>query len=270
MLKQRVITAVCLGIVFAWVVFSAGNLPFTVSMGVVAATAGWEWARLSGLRSTPEKMAYALLVTLCAMSPAYLDYAHTPPLLACALVTGAWMIASAFLLRNVTPRDLDNEKSIPRLIAGVLLLTTVTWSALWLRNSPSGSPLFLVYALSIVWVADIGAYFVGKAFGRKKLASNISPGKTVERLAGGMNAVAVWTALAVAVEVFDSTVAALILASLVAGLLSVAGDLMESYLKRSVRIKDSGRILPGHGGVLDRIDGVLAALPVFTLIVLLF
>jgi len=123
---------------------------------------------------------------------------------------------------------------------------------------------WLLYGLMLVWVADIGAYFSGKRFGRHKLAPAISPGKTLEGLYGAVVAVCVYTVIAANYFGLDiaNTVFLLVLAVILT-LVSVAGDLFESVLKRERGVKDSGTILPGHGGILDRIDSVLAAMPVF-------
>jgi phosphatidate cytidylyltransferase len=123
---------------------------------------------------------------------------------------------------------------------------------------------WLLYGLMLVWVADSGAYFSGKRFGRNKLAPAISPGKTREGLYGAVAAVCVYSVIAAyyfGLDIKDATY--LLLLAVVLTLVSVAGDLYESVLKRERGVKDSGAILPGHGGVLDRIDSVLAAMPVF-------
>mgnify|MGYP001823248173 FL=1 len=123
---------------------------------------------------------------------------------------------------------------------------------------------WLFYALSLVWVADIGAYFSGKNFGKNKLEPHISPGKTIEGLAGGVIATSLYTlAAAYFFELSMEKTVLLVLLSVIVTLISVSGDLFFSFLKREAGLKDSGRILPGHGGILDRIDSVLAAMPVF-------
>jgi phosphatidate cytidylyltransferase len=122
----------------------------------------------------------------------------------------------------------------------------------------------LLYLLSLVWVADIGAYFIGKRFGRNKLAPAISPGKTREGLFGGLASSLLWmTVVYQFSEGWGFALLPFLLISVVTSLASVCGDLFESVLKREAGVKDSGKLLPGHGGVLDRIDGVLSATPVF-------
>jgi len=153
-----------------------------------------------------------------------------------------------------------------KLAAGTLAIVPA-WAALVLvhHGEPNGHR-WLLTALAIVWAADSGAYFAGRAFGRRKLAPRISPNKTVEGLLGGLAAGLVvalgfgWLAGVAAADI-----GWLLLVAALAVLASVLGDLFESLLKRHAGAKDSGSVIPGHGGVLDRIDGVLAALPVFAL-----
>ena len=157
------------------------------------------------------------------------------------------------------------EKSAVRTLCGVLLLSAAWLSMVELKALESGDA-WLLLILLIVWAADIGAYFSGKRWGRVKLAPHVSPGKTREGMYGGLVAVGL-TVLAFSWwnELTFSSVVYLMLLSLVVGLVSVMGDLFESLLKRHAGVKDSGTILPGHGGVLDRIDSILAAAPLYYL-----
>jgi phosphatidate cytidylyltransferase len=127
-------------------------------------------------------------------------------------------------------------------------------------------PAWLFYALSVVWVADIGAYFSGKKFGKNKLAPHISPGKTKEGFAGAVMATTIYTLVASYYFELNTELAfILVMLSIIITFISVSGDLYISFLKREAGLKDSGMILPGHGGMLDRIDSMLAAMPVFLL-----
>jgi phosphatidate cytidylyltransferase len=127
-------------------------------------------------------------------------------------------------------------------------------------------PAWLFYALSLVWVADSGAYFAGKKFGKNKLAPNISPGKTREGLLGAVLSTSLYTlAASYYFELDRDRAVLLVLLSVIVTIISVSGDLYISFLKREAGLKDSGNILPGHGGMLDRVDSVLAAMPVFLL-----
>jgi phosphatidate cytidylyltransferase len=159
----------------------------------------------------------------------------------------------------------------PLLLVGAPLLTAMAWIALVrLHALPSGGPVLVLTLLILVWLADSAAYFTGRAFGRHRLAPVVSPGKTVEGLAGAMaGAAALGSALAGLGVVDSAGVMITIALCVVVAVLSVAGDLFESFAKRAAGQKDSGHLLPGHGGVLDRIDSLIAAAPVFVLGLLL-
>ena len=151
------------------------------------------------------------------------------------------------------------------LVLGVFVVLVTVVAVQYLRShAPNGSPYLLLYALSIIWVMDIGAFFSGRRFGRNKLAPLISPGKTREGVYGGLLATAILMVLILASADFaDGNAAKLVLATMLAAGASIIGDLSESRMKRAADMKDSSQLLPGHGGVLDRIDSVLAAIPVF-------
>lgn len=151
-------------------------------------------------------------------------------------------------------------------VATAILSITTGWFALgWIRLQPEGSWLILLLLL-IVWAADTGAYFSGKAFGKRKLAAHISPGKTRAGLLGGLVAATLVALVAANLMPLESIEPLpLVLLSLLTALVSVGGDLMISLHKRTSGIKDSGNLLPGHGGMLDRLDSLLAAAPFFAL-----
>ncbi len=159
----------------------------------------------------------------------------------------------------------DNSYRVISLATAIMTITTGWFALSWLRLQPEG-PWLILLLLLIVWAADTGAYFAGKAFGKRKLAQHISPGKTQAGLLGGLVA-APLIALLAARWMPMETIApvALILLSLVTALVSVGGDLVISMHKRTSGFKDSGNLLPGHGGILDRVDSLLAAAPFFAL-----
>ena len=168
---------------------------------------------------------------------------------------GLWFAALAWMFFFPTPI----AKPVAW-ICGVLVLVPA-WLALDFLYLQS--PALMLFALLIVWVADIGAYFVGKGFGRVKLAPQISPGKTWEGALGGLCAVMVLAAIGA--QVFEIDIAVLLPFCLAVAMISIVGDLTESMFKRNAGVKDSGTLFPGHGGVLDRIDSVTAAAPLFAL-----
>ncbi len=224
---------------------------------------------MCGLRSSLHRGAYMLLAGSTAVVPIFTGIRELPPLYIAGSGFVFWVIAAVFLLRDRVPAALNDRIDIWRMVIAVPLFSVVIWGLVWLRESGPGSPLLFIYVFCIVWLADIGAYFAGRRWGRRKLAPNTSPGKTIEGAIGGMVAVAVWAMIFAFVAPFPFPALLLFIASMSAGVFSVFGDLFESSMKRSAGIKDSGAILPGHGGILDRIDSVLAAVPVFVFVVAL-
>ncbi|WP_318262619.1 phosphatidate cytidylyltransferase [Spiribacter roseus] len=264
MLKQRVLTAVPLALVVLAIVWWA---PGIWTQGVMAAAmvmAAWEWADLAGLRAGAARLGYAGLVAGLIAVAALLDV----PARAGWQVPGLiWWLGIAVWLLSVSRRS-----AIPPLpgwlrgAAGLITLT-LAWLSVSAIHARSGlGPLWLTLLMGLVWGADIGGYFAGRRFGRRRLAATISPGKTWEGVAGGL-----LLALLVALGVERVSAGAagdmpglawLLPVTVMVVVFSVVGDLAESLLKRQAGRKDSGRLLPGHGGLLDRIDALLAAAPV--------
>lgn len=233
-------------------------VPPAVARFVIAAViiaGAWEWGGFLFAANRTGRLAYlafvAALMGLTWFNMA--DAAWLDNLFRIALAW--WIMALVWMLFFPTP--------IPAAITWICgaLVLVPAWAALDYLYSQS--PELLVFALLIVWFADIGAYFVGKGFGRVKLAPAISPGKTWEGVLGGLTAVTVLAAAGSAV--FDIDVAVLVPFCLAVTMLSIVGDLTVSMFKRTAGVKDSGSLFPGHGGVLDRIDSVSAAAPLFAL-----
>ena len=255
MLKQRIFTALIALAVIGVVLFA---LPAPVARGFVAAliiAGAYEWGGFIGDGERAMRLAYVVFIgiLIAALFTAIADSVTLERVLQVALAW--WVVALVWMLFFPTP--------IPAVISwlcGALVLVPA-WAALdfLYRHSPQ----LLVFALLIVWIADIGAFFVGKGFGRVKLAPKISPGKTWEGVLGGLTAVLVLAA--VGSQVLDIDIAVLVPFCLAVAMLSVVGDLTVSMFKRTAGVKDSGSLFPGHGGVLDRIDSVTAAAPLFAL-----
>lgn len=273
MLKQRVITAVLLLLVLLPALFYQDAAPFNLLALLFIGAAAWEWARLNGYDMPASYLAGAL----CALTCAGLWWAgglvQTLPRV--WLVTGAvWVLLGSWVLRAGVPAWGQLNRSF-RLGLGLLALV-VTWLAVAQARLVGTNFLLSVFAL--VWVADIGAYFAGRTWGgrlvKRKLAASISPGKSWEGVWGGMVAVLLlawaWTRFDLwtqaTVPSFYSHLAErgavfVVIACLFLAAMSVVGDLFESLVKRSAGVKDSSRLLPGHGGVLDRVDALLPSLP---------
>ncbi len=270
MLKQRIITAIVLLAILLPAMFHSPGVFAAVALVLIAAGA-WEWGRFSGYGDKPSMLVGLACVVLCAGSW-YAGLLVRPLPVLWSAVGALWVLGGAWLLRGGVPLWARIPRAV-RLLAGLLAL----WMA-WLAVAKARmvGVNFLLSVLVLVWAADIFAYFAGRAFGRRKLAPAISPNKSWEGVWGGMTGVVV---LALAWVWADAQFVArldsvsfhsrlwvhgwwfLLIAVLFMAAMSVVGDLVESLIKRSVGLKDSSGLLPGHGGVLDRVDALLPTLP---------
>lgn len=255
MLKQRILTALIALSVLAIVLFFVPPVVARAAVVVLILAGAWEWGGFLAGESNGARIAYTLFIG--ALVGALLVAQDNPLVVenVFRLALVWWLSALVWMLFFPTP--------IPRALTWVCgaLVLVPAWAALdfLYRQAPD----LLIFVLLIVWVADIGAFFVGKGFGRVKLAPQISPGKTWEGVLGGLTAVVLLAA--VGSRYFDIDVAVLVPFCVAVAMLSVVGDLTVSMFKRTAGIKDSGSLFPGHGGVLDRIDSVTAASPLFAL-----
>lgn len=266
MLKDRVITAVVMAAVFIGILFFCPPSVFTGFVMLVTAIGAWEWANLCHLAGPRGRALYtAAVIVLSTALMAMLHWSHWLRLEQLLMLSCAWW-ALALLWVQGYPSSAVLWRSIwARMVMGVLVLVPAFLSLVHLRSFPDGH-WYVIAVVLLVAAADIGAYFAGRRFGRHKLAPNVSPGKSWEGVLGGLVAVSVISL--VFAQLRDANVGVVLAVALPAALVSVIGDLLESMLKRYRGVKDSGSILPGHGGVLDRIDGLVAAIPVFTLAVI--
>lgn len=261
MLKQRILTALALLPPVLLVIFFTSSLTLFMIFGVVGLLIAWEWTALMGLQRTEQRLAY-LMLTAVTLALLWLLRTQAQWIFMVSLI---WWCLALCLMPGF-PTNLEGRKPGAALM-GVLGQVLIPPAIFALVNLHGKGVWVLLFALVLVWVADIGAYFAGRAFGRHKLAPLISPGKTFEGAAGGLVLCILW-AWGVGPSVFGiagEALVILVLLSLVVGIFSIAGDLTESAFKRLSGVKDSGSILPGHGGLLDRTDSLLAAMPVFAL-----
>lgn len=261
MLKQRLLTAAILIPLVVWGVLALPNTVFAVLLAVIVIAGFWEWASLMGIAEPLDRLMYILVAI------PFMWFGGTLP---AGMLVGAtvgavwWLVAIAWMLRfNVRPAVVP-----PSLItgggAGMLTLVPAWMALVVLHGSESYGPRYVLFLMVLIWLADTGAYFAGRLWGSRKLAANISPGKTWE---------GVWGALAMTMvmglaggrllEVDPVMLPAFVSLCVITVAFSIAGDLLESMFKRRAGVKDSGKLLPGHGGVLDRIDSLTAAAPVF-------
>lgn len=275
MLRTRVITAVILLIVLLGVLLYGGETGWNLFVLVVLTAAYWEWAKLGQLDPHPS-IYYAILgAATCLIASYFLDLQSQGfPLLALASVF--WVAFAPWCLRNVSVGVLGNPY-----LYGLTGLILIGAAGLALVITKTYGIVFLLSAIAICFAADIFAYFFGKTFGKRKLAPRISPGKSWEGAIGGaFSVVAIsWAVVALADQypVLNNTWQVMAFERwhpvvftfwlLVLSAYSVVGDLFESMLKRKANMKDSSQLLPGHGGVLDRIDAQLPVLPLAILLV---
>ena len=288
MLGQRIVTAVVLLALLVPAMLSSAGWPFPVLTMILVAAAGWEWARLNGAESAMALgFGVALLVACVASAPTAVQ--GRVPAGIWVGVAGVWILGGAWVLRQGVDGWRRNSRWLTWPVG--MLALWVAWMAL--TSARAQGLAFLLSVLCLVWVADIAAYFGGRALGRRKLAPSISPGKSWEGVWSGVAGVLLlawgWTALespagllpgashdlsgpaGAAASSWGSSVFSQLFARfglawgvplvvLLTGM-SVVGDLFESLVKRAAGAKDSSRLLPGHGGVLDRIDALLPVFP---------
>lgn len=258
MLRTRLLAAAVMipaAVLWAWL---APPMVFAVVAALVVLAAAWEWAGLAGTTSLPARLAWLVLILgflVLAWWGARWQLHGSWPLL--AVFALFWALMAAHLKWG----GARNSRS-GLLLQGVWVLVPAFFALLLIRQQAGGTGLIFAL-LVVVWGADAGAYFAGRAFGRHKLAPRISPGKTWEGLLGGLLLAAVAGALA---SLWCAVpVQGLVPLAVATAAFSVVGDLVESRLKRAADAKDSGHLIPGHGGVLDRVDSLGAAAPVFAL-----
>ncbi len=261
MLKLRIATAAVLGCVVLAGLFLLKSDWTVFAFGAVLTAGAWEWAGFGGLRSKPARAGYAAAIAvLLTLAWRWTD--SPPHLLALLAVACTWWVI-AFLWLALAPMSHQPRLA---LLCGVPVLVPAFVALARLDAAHRGSvrgPEIVLWLVFLVIAADIGAFFVGRTLGRRKLAPQVSPGKTWEGAAGGLIAVALvaWGGAAY----FGLRVGECVGFGCAVGIFSVIGDLTESMFKRSAGLKDSGALLPGHGGILDRIDSVTAAAPLYAL-----
>jgi phosphatidate cytidylyltransferase len=274
MLRQRIITALVLLAILLPALFYSTYLPFACVMLALIAAAGWEWGKLNGYGQGVSLLFGFEILALCLLSWA-LGLLQQSLLGVWIVASVAWVLGGAALLRVGVPGWPRIVKPV-RVVGGLLALWVAWMAAVQARMMGIN---FLLSILLLVWVADIFAYFAGRALGlrftRNKLAPSISPGKSWEGVWGGVAGVVVlalcwvWadaSAHATGASLYTRLAARgwwmLLIGVVLLAAMSVVGDLVESLIKRSAGAKDSSNLLPGHGGVLDRVDALLPALPI--------
>ncbi len=263
MLKQRIITALALAIVFAGTIMLADHRWVVVLFSVALFAAGYELVTLTLKPGANLGLAIAIVFAVLFwlssdFSGVGVNYYQS--------LTGLllWIAIFGYLLCYRFSGQWSLSMRLLQFFLGMSLLWICVHGLVFIHQYFNQGGWILLYLLTLVWVADIGAYFSGRKFGKYKLAPGISPGKTWEGVAGGIVLNLGWMLIVFQIgEGWNLALWQFLLIGLATSVISIIGDLYESVLKREASVKDSGRLLPGHGGVLDRIDSVIAATPVF-------
>lgn len=266
--QKRILSTVVLGPLLLWAIVTLQGEAFSLLLALLLLPAAWEWGQLSGQTQNWPRAEYALLLIALFYMSRYI------PLQWLLWIAVAWWIGALYWLRGYPEQHgwLFRRWTSP--VVGIVILIPA-WRALELIHQQEQGVGLLFFLLLLIWGADIGAYLVGVRFGSRKLAPKVSPGKSIEGVAGGMVTsmlVVVVAYLSGAVSGVTSEVSliALLLSVVVIVVFSVVGDLVESAYKRHAGIKDSGQLIPGHGGILDRVDSLTAAAPLYLSLLILF
>lgn len=269
MLKQRIITSLVLTPLVIWCVFSMPDLYFSLFILLLVGLSSWEWGHLSGIEATFSKALYTIvsLITLILLIW-FLDISINTFYILLGISIAWWLyrIICILVYKKPVNSNLSDEPkgtNITTAIVSIVALIIPLYSIVFLRNTYD-FPGYLFYLLMTIWTADVFAYFSGKYFGKRKLAPHVSPGKTWEGVYGAL----VGTSLGAMIGVFSFGFTVqdgikFFILTLIVVVISIFGDLSESLYKRQNAIKDSGNLLPGHGGILDRVDSLVAAAPFY-------
>ncbi len=268
MFKHRLITALIIAPVFIAAIIFLQSGYIAVILGVTVLIGGWEWTRLVGLqKNILARVSYCMLLAFVFWACWY--YVDQPdwPLNMFIISAGFWLLAIFWIMRFPLGEKVTLGNIFIKCATGLLVLVP-TWVALVILHKVGYS--WFIYLLVLIWVADSGAYFAGKAWGNTKLAPKVSPGKSWEGVAGALIMGSIYAVAGTYwLEINPANKLAFVLLSIMIIPVSILGDLFESMMKRHSGFKDSGNILPGHGGILDRIDSLTSAAPIFVAGILL-
>ncbi len=263
MLRQRILTALILIPIVVLAVLKLPTLYFALVLALIIALGAWEWAALSGFKTDISRVSFVLLVLLLSFGIyLYCDDNCKDIFVYIGLIW--WMLAFICVIAHQLEMFSITRQPLLRAIIGLLVIIPAWLSLVMLHAHPAQGAFFVLLLFVLIWVADSAAYFAGRRWGKHRLASRVSPGKSWEGVLAGFIAAALlgaayawWQGMAMVPIVLFSIL------SLVTVACSVMGDLFESLIKRTANLKDSGNLLPGHGGVMDRIDSLTVAAPVF-------
>ncbi|NVK72861.1 phosphatidate cytidylyltransferase [Marinomonas sp. CT5] len=264
MLLPRVLSAIVMAVLFVCAVFVLEERNFILALAAVVFIAGWEWARLSGVRNQFGRVAFAAVIGFSC----YLVMNFNLQKMSLCIAPLLWGLALYWVVRY--PDQLVWRLKFSRLLFGICILVT-TWCALVVLKQSDNFVVWVLLLMGLIWGADSGAYFAGRAFGKTKLARFVSPGKSWEGVFGGLVLTQVGVLIFSLLSGFESSQwAVLAIIAFLTSSVSVLGDLTESLFKRHEELKDSSHLIPGHGGVMDRVDSLTAAAPIYVLLLSVF
>lgn len=255
-LKQRIVTGSVLALLVIIAIFSLPIFEFTIIVALIATMAVWEWCRLINLQNSILRLGYILLTLVLF----FICLRFFPQkILYLALIW--WLISCVFILFYPRLQKIWRH-SLVLAAVGILIIVAFAIAIIDLRILGPG---YLLWGLFLVWGADTGAFAIGRRYGKHKLAAHVSPNKTIEGFLGGLALTIIFAVIGgLLLNVPSRHWLAFLLLAVVVNIAAVIGDLFESMTKRSANLKDSGNWLPGHGGLLDRIDSLMCALPIFS------
>lgn len=263
MLKQRIITAAILIPLVIWSILNASAQGFTYGLAVILFLATLEWNNFVSYKNKINGWLFSIIVTSSFL---YLEYLANLGFIKYVIYSSLiwWLISLPLLFTFPFKASHFLQHKPAKIIVGFIMLLSTFLALNLLRNSIEYGSNYVLYLLIIIWIADSGAYFAGRTWGKHKLIPNVSPGKSWEGVIGALAATLIASFFALDILNISSAYSiSFILVTLVTVIYSVIGDLSESMFKRMAGVKDSGNILPGHGGILDRIDSLTSGLPIF-------
>ena len=280
MLKQRIMTALILIPAVVGLIYLLPTFIVALVFAAIVLLGGREWSKMVPCTTAKSQKLFLLAISVLLLVGYFISFSSTLVLIICMFAVAWWSFVLLWLWQVRTSGH-EAAQSVGRVtglaqclvgsprnkaVIGLATLLPCFIAITYLHTSAEYGAHYVFYCMSLMWAADSGAYFAGKKWGNRKLAPGVSPGKTIEGVTGGCVAAAIWTILWMFFAgLGESSPLLFFVIAMITTLYSVGGDLFESLFKRIAQIKDSGQLLPGHGGVLDRIDSLTAGAPVFVL-----